>query len=178
MRIISGPTTTEVAKTITRPGYLFRMEFPGEVIRLSSRQQVTWFGNTWTPGGFEVEGLTVDGSQSELTGSVSLLDYDNRFFQLIMTHGVGDRIIDILAFWGSGAALGVTDTVHLFHGVGDEATIDPKTARCTITLQQSESGVLFCPRRYITREQGFSVLPAEGTKVEWNEEIFILGTED
>lgn len=177
MRTLSGPTTTDIARTVTKPGYLFRMEFPPGILRFSSRGEVTWFGNTWREWDFEVDGLTFDGAQSELSGSVTLSDIGDQFFNIIMEWGVGDRVIDILKFYGDGPALGVTDTVHLFHGVGDEATLDTKNHTCTITLQQSETGVIFCPRRYITREQGYSVLPAEGTKIEWNNEIFILGVE-
>lgn len=170
MRTLSAATNTAVAGPVTSPGYFVEILFTSP-LRVSSRGTLTWSGNVWTGWDVRVSGLAFDGSASAQNGTLILGNTDLSVGSLVLNQGVADRAVNIWAFLGDAPA--TADPVQIFAGVGDAVTsIDPDKGTVTISLQQSAAGVLYCPRRYITRENGFSVLPPVGTLVPFNGETF------
>jgi hypothetical protein len=169
MRTLSPATTAGVAGPVTAPGYFVEILFAGP-LRVSSRGTLVWSGNTWTAWDVRVSGLAFDGAASAQNGTLILGNTDLSIGALILNEGIADRTINVWSFLGDAPA--TADPVQIFAGVGDTVAIDPDRGTVTITLQQSAAGVLYCPRRYITRENGFSVLPPVGTLIPFNGETF------
>ncbi len=173
-RTLSSGTTTELAKAVTLPGYFVEILF-ATPLRLSSRATLTWSGNTWITWNVRVEGLSADAGSSTQDGKIVLGDTDNTIAALVLAEGIAGRAINVWKFYGT--APGTTDPVALFAGVGDEASLEPDDGRLTITLAQQGGSTLFSPRRYITKAEGFSIVPAEGALLTWNGETIRLTRE-
>lgn len=170
MRTLSAATNTAVAGPVTAPGYFVEILFSSP-LRISSRGTLAWSGNTWNAWDIRITGLAFDGTTSAQNGTLVLGNTDLSVGALILNQGIADRTINIWAFLGDAPA--TADPVQVFAGVGDVVSpINPDAGTVTVTLQQYAAGVLFCPRRYITNENGFSVLPPAGTLVPFNGETF------
>lgn len=117
-------------------------------------------------------GLVADASQSVASGSITLGNTDFSLSATILNEGIADRSINIWKFYGY--APGATDPVQIFAGVGANVSSESKRNAITITLQQAGGKTAYTPRRYITNEQGFSVIPPEGQVIAWNNEVITL----
>ena len=175
MRTLSTATAAAVLGPITLPGYFVEILFTLPV-RLCSRGSIvapiTWSGAAWTAWDIKLGGLIAYASQSVTSGSITLGNTDFSLSAIILNEGVADRVINIWKFYGD--APGATDPVQIFAGVGADVSSEPKRNAVTITLQQAGGKTSFIPRRYITNEQGFSVIPPEGKVINWNNEIITL----
>lgn len=171
MRTLSSGAATEIAKPVTTPGYFVEILFASP-LRLSSRETLSWSGNSWVSWDLDVTGLSAEADVSTQSGQIVLGDTDNTLAALILAQGIADRAINVWKFYGS--APGPTDPVAMFAGVGDEARFDPDAGRVTVTLAQQGGVTLFSPRRYITKAEGFSVVPAAGAILTWNGETIRL----
>jgi hypothetical protein len=174
MRTLSSTLDILVGVPITTPGYFLRIAF-ATPLYLSSRGELPWNGQTWSAGSFTISGLAIDGSQSAQDGTLVLTDTDFSITQRILTEGLADKRIDIWAFY-SDVPLDPPDAVLVFSGVADDVDMEPASARVTVNLQQESARNLFCPRHYITREQGFSMLPASGMQINFDGKTYILGS--
>lgn len=173
-RTLTSGTTTEIGKAVTLPGYFIEILF-STPLRLSSRATLTWSGNTWITWDARIEGLSADAGSSTQDGKIVLGDTDNSITALVLSEGVAGRAINIWKFYGD--APGPTDPVAIFAGVGDKTSIEPDDGRLSITLAQQGGNTLFSPRRYITKAEGFSIVPAEGALLTWNGETIRLTRE-
>lgn len=175
MRTLSGPTTTATAGPRTLPGYFVEILFSNP-FRVTSRgtiaAPITWNGATWINWDVRVAGLAADASQSALSGSITFGNTDYSLSATILNEGIADRAINIWKFYGDSP--GTSDPVQLFAGVGADVSTEPKRNAITITLQQAGGKTGFTPRRYITKENGFSILPPEGKVISWNGENITL----
>jgi len=171
MRTLTSAATTAVAGPVTLPGYFVEILFDTPQ-HWSSRETIVWGGNTWLTWDIKITGLGTDAAQSSARGSLQLGNTDYSVGSLVLNQGIVDRPISVWKFYGSSP--GPTDPVAVFSGVGADFVLDPTQGQVTIGLQQAGGRSQFSPRRYITAEQGFSYLPASGTIINWNNEIFIL----
>ncbi len=168
MRTLSSALNTEVAKTVTSPGYLVEIMFAMPV-RLSSRGTLTWNGLNWQAADFRVSGLAWDAA-GEQTGRLDLGNTDLTYSSLVLAEGVAERAIRIWKFYG--AAPGASDTVQIFNGVGDEAEIMHR--HVSIGLTTEASGTALSPREFIGQASGFNWVPASGTIIPWAGENYRL----
>lgn len=186
-RTLSTNLSTATSERVTAPGYYVQIAFTGP-----SEGEALWRGSSRGPltlpgliegspiiaprAGIQVSGIAVDGTKSAQTGSVTILDQDGALARQILTYGIGDRPVLIQAFYGDGVP-DAADYVTIFQGVADDADIDPQARTVTIRLQQESGQTLFAPRRYITRENGFSVLPPDGQIIVVGNETYTLQSE-
>lgn len=174
-RTLTAALTTEVTRDVTSPGYLIEIQF-STPLRLSTRGTMVWSGNTWTTWGAIVRGIATDSQGDESSASIMLWNGDYTLSALVLGEGIANRVVNIWKFYGD-SALTVTDPVHVFSGVADDASVNPTNGEVTINLVRVNAAAQFAPRFYITPDNGFSFLPAPGTVIDWDGERFILDPE-
>lgn len=168
-RTLSSGLNTEVAKPITTPAYFVEIQF-STPLYLSSRGTLSWNGHSWLAHGVRVQGLSFAIDSPQQRGNLLINDLDGSVTALVLREGVASRPINIWKFYGAAPATG--DPVQVFAGVGDAASADERSGGVNIALVQRGSRELFSPRRYMTRGNGFSILPVSGTKIYFNEENY------
>jgi len=170
-RVLSAGFTAALSAPVTVPGYLVEINF-ATPFRMCSRATITWNGLTWSRWGVELRGIVTDGAQSAISGSLLMENTDNTLGTLILGEGVADRAIKIWQIYGE--TPNVIDALFLMQGVGDSASIDINAGTVEVSIMQSGGATLYTPRRYITREEGFQAIPANGTVVQWAGESYVL----
>jgi len=170
-RELSAAFTTALSAQVTVPGYLIEIAF-ATPFRLCTRATITWNGLTWSRWGAELKGFVTDGAQSAISGSLILENTDNTLGILILAEGVAERSIKIWQIYGE--TPGLIDAFFLLQGVGDGANIDINKGLVEISIMQAGGVTLFTPRLYITRENGFQAIPANGTVIQWAGESYVL----
>lgn len=170
MRTLTDNVAAEVDALATKPGYFVEISFSAP-LRASTRGEMEWLGNVWVDAGLVVAGLSVDGTSSSASAGASFADDDETISALVLNEGVADRPVRVWCFYGDSPD--DDDPVMLFDGVCDAASGDPEGGRVTITFAQGGSSH-YSPRRRMTREQGFSFLPAKGTTIRWNGDRYKL----
>ena len=73
-RTLTSATTNALASQLTLPGYLVRISWPTNTVRLTSRSDITWSGNLYSgfgvlPGGLEWRGSAEQGGTLRLDNS-------------------------------------------------------------------------------------------------------------
>jgi hypothetical protein len=176
-RTLAGTTASGVSAAVTLPGYFVQIAFNGgaNTVYWSSRGTLTWNAQSWTAYDVQVTGLTTDGGGSALNGTLVVGNHDLAAGALVLLYGVSGVAITVWAYYGDSAP-GAGDPVKVFEGVGDNADI-PEDGPVRITMQQSGGTTLYCPRTYMTPENGFNWLPTEGQLVVWNGETVRLSAE-
>jgi hypothetical protein len=111
-------------------------------------------------------GIGNDIGKSSQSGQIKVGDADLAVSALVLAQGIAGREINIWKFYGVAPAL--ADPVQIFAGVGDSAGLDSSAATVTVSLIQRGARELYAPRRFMTRANGFSVLPVPGSIVPWN----------
>jgi hypothetical protein len=132
-------------------------------------------GNDWLGWSFTVAGIGVDGTSAVQNGSLSINNTELNISTLILEDGIADRRIRIHSFYGDDPD--DADPVLLFDGVGGNVEIDTAAAALKVSLRQAKDSVQFAPSKYITVEQGFSMLPAPGTIIDFGGQSYILQPE-
>lgn len=169
MRTLTTPTANATASTVTTPAYLVEIEF-STVLRLSTRNDQSWGGYTWTGGRLgKVSGLSWDG-KGQQTGALDLINTDLVYSALVLNEGVADRRVRVWKFYGDNPA--TLDPVAVFDGVADAADIGPDAVRLTLVGQNNKT--LYSPRRFIGPATGFNHLCPAGTKITWGGQTYIL----
>lgn len=169
MRTLSTPTGIAVASTITTPAYLVELGFSA-VVRLSSRNDQSWNGQTWLGGRIrKVSGLTQDANGGQ-SGSLELINTDLVYSALILNEDAADKSCRIWKFYGDNPAL--SDPVQVFSGVLNETDIGPDVVR--VSLVGENSRTMFSPRRFIGKGTGFNHLRPTGTKITWGGQVYVL----
>lgn len=173
-RTLTAALLTELGNPVTTPAYFIEILFASP-LRLSSRETLTWSGNSWLKWDVRVDGLSAEAASSTQDGRLVVGDADNTLAALVLAEGVADRTINVWKFYGSAPA--AADPVQVFAGVGDTADLDPDAGSVTIRLALRGGTTLFSPRRYITRAEGFNFLPASGSLLTWNGETIRMTSE-
>lgn len=171
MRTLTTAMQDGVDAAVTLPGFFIEILFSSP-LRVSTRGEMDWNGSTWVELGAQVTGLSEDGTQSSQSASASFEDDDQTMSALVLGEGVAGRSVRIWKFYGDSPD--AADPVQRFDGVCDTASGDPESGRVSISFVQPADKVLYSPRRRVTREQGFSVLPPKGTLIRWGGQQFKL----
>ena len=165
--------TTAIAATVTEPGYLVRLELPAQTLRLSSRGDVTFRGELYVARGMRVV-LDEEGETGAVGATITIADADKTYTAIVLSEGIADRPLSVWQFYGNATTLGYGDAVCRATGVGDESEINVNEASVTLTMAEAGGATQFSPRRYITKQEGFSILPPSGTLIVWAGEQFKL----
>ncbi len=168
-----------VTSTATLPSYLVEVQFPFITLNWSSTTTITWDSKTWEARDIDISGLGTDTSTT--SQGMLRLGIDSTQPDIIATYvldstnyGFSNRPIKVWFFDQSLVSGGVlTETpLKLFDGVGDNASLNPLNAE--VSLVNPGIKTSFLPRVRISEANGFSKLQAKGTRITWNNEIFIL----
>lgn len=162
MRTVSAPSTAEILKSITQPGWFVQLEFASATVRLCSFGTTTWNSLTWTGANFAVGSFSGDGKRAQ----VSIWDFDASFRTLALTEG-GIRNRTVTIWQAQRPALADTDPNMVFYGVGDQVNI--AKGRVDINCSRLNSRVLLAPRQRISPATGFNFLAAPGMVIQWGD---------
>ena len=173
-RALSDATQTAAAATVTQPGYLIEMLFDPP-FRVSSRGAVSALGNDWIPWGVTFSGIGLGLQDITQSGAMVLNNAGTEISALALEQKFDDIAINVWAFYGD--ATNDDDPALVFAGVGGAFAIGAD-GKVTVQLSRRGARTLFSPRHYMTPQQGFSFLPAAGTKVNWGNEVFTFQSAD
>lgn len=170
MRTLTTPTSDAAAALITQPGWLVEIGFTTP-LRLSSRGTVEVLGNTFVGWDVQVSGIAIDAAKPATSGSLTLGDHDQSVTALALGEKLAGREVRVWRYFAE--AIDDEDPVLMFYGVAG-ASSGGAGRRVTVPLVAREASVLFSPRRYLTREVGFSFLPPAGKVIPFNGERYTL----
>lgn len=156
MRPLSANTAVEVVSAVTRPLYLVELRL-ATPLRLSTREQVTWRGETWTAAG-----LRVDLSGRKLSLLNDGLAYTDDFLA-----GVSGKAVTIYLLYGD-APFADADGEEVFSGEIGAVGIGE---RIEIRLRPAPARRL--PRLYVTPPT-FRHLPPDGLQILTPSGVFTL----
>lgn len=160
-RTVPASIEAAAAQRITRPGYLVLIEF-STPLRLSSRNDQSYGGYTWTGGRIG----KVDAGEGG--GSLELMNADLAMSALILNEGMADRPVSVWEFHTDNP----TDVVQVFSGVGDSSEIGMD--RVKVRLAPENRRTLYSPRRFVNAGSGFNTLAPAGTRIVWGGQAFVL----
>lgn len=163
MKSLTAPMAAAVATTITTPAYLVELGWT-TVLRLSSRGDQSWDGQTWVGGRLGKVSL------SAAQGSIEIGNSDLAYSALILTESAADIGCRAWKFYGDNPAN--DDPIMIFDGILDGATIDRD--RVVLTLAQANRRTMYSPRLFIGPENGFHHLAPTGTRITWGGQTYIL----
>ncbi len=167
MRTLTPAQIADTAATATAPGYLIELNFP-TVLRLSSRQDQSWGGYTWTGGRIaRISGIASDG-RGEQRATLDLINTDLTYSALVLADGVADTGCRIWTFYGDNP----DDATLVLDGVLDAAEIGMDRVSINVVGQNIRTATF--PRRRIGRGIGINQLRPAGTKVTWGGQTYIL----
>lgn len=170
-RSLTSGLLTEIGNAVTKPGYFIEIVFSTN-LRMSTRGTLSWNGNTWAGRGAVMSGIGNDVTTSAQAGRITFDDGDFAIAELVLSEGIAGRAINVWKFYGATPADG--DPVQVFSGAGDSASLDTTNGKTAVALVQRGARELYAPRRYMTRANGFSVLPVTGKIITFNGENFKL----
>lgn len=174
-RGISVTLQTEVDRRITMPGFLLEILFPGGPARFCSRGDQSVLGSDWVGWDLQIGGLQFQGANSSAGVTIALGNSDMSIGALVLAEGVVGRAVRIWIFYGNAPI--DEDTQLVFAGLALSARI-PEVGPVTIPASPRAASVLRLPKRYVTKEGGFSILPARGAKITVNGEVYTAEPED
>lgn len=158
---VSDATLEALLARFSEPGYFVRIDWALPTF-LCSRGDTSWAGRLWVLAPIELRGVTAGG------GSIRIGNAGKEFGYQVLGEGVAGVRIRTWAY--DGAATEDEDPIPIFDGFGDDAEGDLESV--TIQLVTGSVGQLFAPRGYITRQEGFSIVPPDGRTVTWGGERY------
>lgn len=170
-RTLTAPLLAALGVDVTAPGFLVELAFSSPV-RFSTRGSVQWNGNPWPARGATISGLAYDIGSPQQGGTLRINDPDLAMSALVLLEGMVGRSVNVWKFYGEALADG--DPVQIFAGAGDAVTISPSDRSIQVSLVQRGPTQLYAPRRFMTRANGFSILPVAGRIVAFNGVDFTL----
>lgn len=174
MRTLSAPMEGFLAEDATRPGYLIEIAFNSS-LKLSSRGTIEWNGATWLGWDVDVGGLSFDAKSATAQGTLSVSNTDLTVSTLCFAEGVAEREVSIWKFYGD--AFGDDDALKLYTGSIDSCRVDYSRAAVQFQITQVGGRTAFAPRRFMTKAEGFNIIPPDGTRITWSGEVFELQSE-
>lgn len=160
MKWLSTALSTAWAAPVQRPALLVEIGFD-TVLRLSSFNTLTWSGQTWTKGAFDVPSLLVQ--PFEVRGTLAFDNRDGTMGALVLAQGSQDRTVRL---WGYDAgATGASDVMWLVDAVGSVATVSDTTVEINL---RHRSEFVQAPRVTCTPEAGFGNMLPAGTVLRIN----------
>lgn len=152
-----------IAKTITEPGHLIKLAFPGEsVLYYSTKGQVTYDTNTYVSG----NGARVD-RVDENSAAIRMRNTDNSASSLVLTKALYQTELTIYQCYEDNASY----VEELFNGYCDSA---PSIASDYVTLTAvRRSRNALAPDEYIAWPT-FKHLMAAGSTLQWGGDTVVL----
>ena len=170
MRTVSASTEAAITSNGTEPRYLVRLGY-SPVIYLSSRETVTWDGQSWTgaAGGVAVDSISQSSGGGQ-TASIRLPNHDAAYAALVLGSGIREITADIYMLYGD-APFAADDGEHIFSGQIDSVpTIDDWVV---MQLRSSGASVSSTPRIRLAAFIGDD-MPVPGTRIQWAGDVLIL----
>jgi hypothetical protein len=167
MRTVSGATGTEIAKKETILGYLVEIVFPTYTGRYSSYGALTW--NSLTFVGARLKVPTVDADAG--TAQVQFFDPDAALRTIFLTDN-GARNAPIKIWKAYINALGASDPMLVFSGVGDQTRI--ARGLIDVNVARKNAAVLYAPRKRLGPAVGCNFIAAAGTVLTWGNKAITL----
>jgi len=171
MRTLTASLQDRVEDPVTRPGLLVEISFD-DPLKLSSRATLDWNGSTWIGWHIDARGIQVDARNGGFSGGLTLGNTDLTVSTLIMGEGVADRPISMWVFYGD--APSVDEGLVMYSGVCGSSRLDFSSAMVQLSIEVGGGRTTYSPREYMTKYRGFSLLPADGTLITWDGEVFEL----
>lgn len=167
MRTVSAPTGTEIAKKETSLGWLVEITFPSYTGRYSSYGQLTWNSLLFVGAKLKVPQIDPDAGSAQ----IQFFDPDAALRTLFLT-GNGARNATVKIWKAYIAALGASDPLFIFSGVGDAVRI--KGGYIDMTCDRKGADVLYAPRKRLGPLTGCNFLAAPGTLIPWGDKVLRL----
>lgn len=170
-RTVTAALQAELSKPITRIGYL--LEFSSlPILRWCDVGDVTWNGFIFSEYDVEVRGLggSADGASN---ASLKVQNLDDAAASVFVDMDMGAVTLDVWQV--APAAVALADVVQIGRFMlGDlEIGIDYLTA----PLIPERSLDAFSPRRRVDPSNGFKFALPAGTKISWENEIYVVEEE-
>lgn len=166
-RTLTTEQQSAVTTTVTTPGYLVELGY-STTLRLSSRGDQSWDGNTWMGGRMgKISGLVATGGGDQL-GRIELVNSDLAYSALVLNEGATDIRCRVWVFYGDNPA----DASLLLDGVTDGADIAPDKVRLNVVGESMRTASF--PRRVIGPSTGFNHLRPSGTRITWGGQTYVL----
>lgn len=171
-RAISTGLATELAKTVTRVGYLLQIN-GSEIRRWSNLGDVTYLGVPWADVDFEITGLRWDADRDPEC-QLRMNNLDSAAAAWFLLEPLADVTVDLYQF--AAGALADGDAPQIARFVFDGMTVRLATLEARLTAQSSLYS--YSPRRRVDSSNGFSYALPKGTQITWGNEVFIVEPED
>jgi hypothetical protein len=168
IRDLSLDLLTELALSVTRPGFLVELGFD-DPVRYSSMGDVTWNGETWISADVTVALSKIDGKGNAECG-LTLGNTSQAIGGMILANGLAGRSVKVWVAYAG--ALDTADVVQVFEGTASDSQIgdDDVVIKAVVDSIKAQ----FSPRKRINRSTGFSVLLPRGTRLQIGSSIIIL----
>jgi hypothetical protein len=171
-RALTSLITTEIARTVTAPFHLIKIDFP-TVARLSTGATVAYGGYTWTGGTATLDDLrALPGGALE--GSLSISNTNDSIGATVLATDLSDTAVTIWALYGAGPFVS-GDALQVFTGVLDGADLTPTRVRL---------GIVSAGRRRLTGPRLYcqpptcNHMPPPGTRIVWGGDVYILNADE
>ena len=149
---------------IQKPAWLIYLGFSSP-LRLSSFDEVSYDGNTWSAYDVDVSGIRID--VARIAGELVIQNADDAIGALILGEGVADKTVKVYGY--DAGATATEDVVHLVTCVGGSSSISHD--RVTISLR-SPASFTASPREFVNVASGFTYLIPIGTQLRINGQIY------
>jgi len=167
MKTLTPALITELALSVTRPGYLVQLGYSA-ALYLSTMGDISYAGQAWSGANVKLSGISADGAGAG-KASITLGNSDGAYGALVLNEGASDIDVVIWAIYAGATTTG--DAVQVFSGVTDGADIDAD--KVTLQLASQKNKTLYCPRVFISKPT-FNFLQPAGTKIVVGNETFTL----
>jgi len=150
MKTLPGSMPTEVGKTVTTPFYLVKLVFSGGTLTMSSRQTVSYGGDTYIEKGIDAINISND------SVTIILDNSDGAATALVLNSDYRDGPATVYATYDG------IDVLQVFYGYMSEMPVISHTVQ--IKCVTYSSGVSWVPRWYIGAPI-CNYLPVPGTRL-------------
>jgi len=164
----------EVERRITSPGWLVEFLFPGGPARFSSRGDVAVLGSDWVGINLDVDGVSFQGANAATTVTIRMGNADNSIGALLLSEGIAGVPTRVWVFYGDTPTEDETQLAFYGQALGSRIPEGP----VLVTASPRGRSILRLPNRYITKENGYSILPARGAKITVNGEVYVALPEE
>jgi hypothetical protein len=175
LRTLTSGMNSAVAATVTRPGYLVKIDWTTSVVsRFTSLPDVTYNSESYLGRDVQVNLAPSDGTGiAQVT--VRIGNDSQTIGALVLSYGFSSKRVRVWKAYATGdypTISVVPDPVVLFDGEGNDATIDPENV--TLNALMGKIGYQLCPRRRVGPSSGFHALIPAGTRLTLGGQTFVL----
>jgi len=161
-KTLSSTLTAAIAANVTTPIYLARIGFSAETYDSTWGAAIAYDSKSYIASGMSIPQLSDRRAVMELPAT-------NTWLGLILNEDTRDKDIWLYRHYKDVAASPTSDTVLVFRGIMDEATIDD---RIRIEIIEASSAKQFPPT--LIDKPTFNFLPVAGTRIEWGNDTVIV----